>query len=126
MDVPPTEASRGGRIGALAPRLRAAVLAAGGVALAGWLFGNLTRHGCLYPPSEVTSPEPGTPRAGFCSAVDGGAPWTAMLIFPAGVAAVCGLLSPRRRAVVLVACVLCVALFAFALLANSLDYAASP
>ena len=37
-------------------RLRAAVVAAGSVALAGWLFGTWARYGCLHALPPVATP----------------------------------------------------------------------
>jgi hypothetical protein len=54
-----------------------------------------THYSCGHPPPPVLRPDPGTPRAGFCGAVDVGVPWVAALI-AGGVAAV-GLWATRGR-----------------------------
>jgi hypothetical protein len=92
-------------------------------ALIGAVCALFTRHGCLHPGPPVSAPEPGTARAGFCSAVGGGSPWLLMVLAPCaivGMAALAWRGSPRG--LFLMAITVWVAQIAVAGIANSLTY----
>lgn len=76
--------------------------------------------------SEATPFEPpiaGTPRAGYCDAINGAHPWLSLTIVPALAMLGGGFLVRRRAwAVYLLAALLCAAVIANALVANNLEY----
>lgn len=63
--------------------LLAACLLVGAVALVALAAASLVRGSCLHAPPPVLVPVPGTPRAGYCAAVNGGAPWLLLVGAPA-------------------------------------------
>jgi hypothetical protein len=111
-----------GRLEAAWNRFRGRVVVIGGVAAAGALAALWFRHGCFHPPPPVVEPDPGTPRANLCDAVDAGSPWPILVLLPTGVAAVLSLFVPLKVIVPLGGAVI-LALFVVALLANTLNAA---
>lgn len=79
-------------------------------------------QGC-FEATPFEPPIPGSPRAGYCDALNASHPWLSLSIVP--VLAMLGGGFPLRRRtgwVYLLAAILCAAVIANALLANSLDY----
>ena len=88
-----------------------------------FLFGLLLRSGCLHPPPPLERPDPGTPRAQYCAAVNGHAPWLLVTAPPLALLALWHLLPIARRwhgLGWLIVLVLALALLADATLANTL------
>jgi hypothetical protein len=84
----------------------------------------LAHHSCVHAPPPVEWPEPGTPRADYCRAVDRGVPWLAGLAALA--VAVPVLLVVRRwgaATVSVVTILLCAACLALAVVAGALESA---
>lgn len=107
----------------LGSRVKACALWIGATAVIGIICALFVRHGCLHPGPPVSTPEPSTARAGFCSALNGGTPWLLLVAVPctaAGAIAFLGWPHPRTTAAgVLVVWLLLVTV---AGLANSLSY----
>jgi hypothetical protein len=97
-----------------------------------WMIGTLvigvicalaTRHGCLHPGPPVIAPEASTPRAEFCSTIDGGSPWWSFVVGPAVLVALAWTVTKDHPRVFMVtAAFIWLALICAAGLANSLNY----
>jgi hypothetical protein len=79
-------------------------------------------QGC-FEATPFAPPVPGTPRAGYCDAINATHPWLSLTIVPA-LAMLGGGFLLRRRVwwLYLLAALLCAAMLANALVANSLEY----
>jgi len=78
---------------------------------------------CFEPPIPYSRPAPGSPRAGYCDALQTARPWISLIVLPCLVMLAGGLLSRRRRRVAMALAVLiCVVVAANAVVANNLDY----
>jgi hypothetical protein len=83
----------------------------------------LTRHGCLHPGPPVSVPDPGTARAGFCSAIGGEVPWLLVLGAPCAIVAASALFwRGSHRGLLLIAILVWIAQIGVAGAANSLAY----
>jgi len=98
-------------------------MAIGAVAAVGALCALAVHHGCFNPPPPVTVPDPGTPRAEFCSAVHARAPWIAMILIPVVLVGAAGAIKGAGRLLSVLTFVVCLVLLANAILANSLTSA---
>jgi hypothetical protein len=80
-------------------------------------------QGC-FEATPFEPPVAGTPRAGYCDAVNATHPWLSLTIVPVAAMLGGGYLLRRRSAwwVYLLAALLCVAVVANALVANNLGY----
>jgi hypothetical protein len=79
-------------------------------------------QGC-FEATPFEPPNAGTPRAGYCDAINATHPWLSLTIVPALAMLVGGFLLRRRAWLVyLLAALLCAAVIANTLVANNLDY----
>ena len=93
------------------------------VGVVGGLCYLAVHNGCFHPPAPVVLPDPGTPRASYCSAVVPEKPWILMLLAPCVLVILTGLVVRRKRVTLRVAVVLCAVLVANAIAANALTSA---
>lgn len=94
-----------------------------GTAIIGVVCTLLVRQGCLHPGPPVTVPDPSTPRAGLCSAVNGDAPWLLVTVVPCAVVGIASiLLRSYPRLMAFGVLVVWLALIAVTGLASSLSY----
>ena len=94
------------------------------VALVGVLSA-LGVHSACFNPSEVVSvPDPGTPRAEYCSAVIGAKPWILLTILPCALVVVAARLVRRPGLILALAIAICGVLLANVLVANNLEASA--
>jgi hypothetical protein len=83
----------------------------------------LVHHGCYDISAPIPQPFPSTPRADYCDSVGSATPWITLTFVPTVLMAATAWLNlgnPRR--VTAIAFVLCLALIANAVVANSLTY----
>jgi hypothetical protein len=94
------------------------------VALVG-LVSALGVHSACFNATEVVAvPEPGTPRAEYCSAVIGAKPWILLTIMPSAVVAVVARLVRRPWLILVLAIAICAVLLANVLVAHNLEASA--
>jgi hypothetical protein len=87
---------------------------------AGTLASVIVHEGCFDASPPVAVPEPGTPRAHYCSAVVAAKPWLLLVLVPTVLVVLCAARAPRLA--VPLAIVLMVVLLANAIVANSLTF----
>lgn len=94
------------------------------VAVVALLTATLEHQACFHPGPPVKRPEATTPRGEYCSALNSAAPWFTLTVVPVAVMAALAF-AARRRSPWLVATltlIICAALVANAVVANSLTY----
>ena len=95
----------------------------GATALIGAVCALFTRHGCLHPGPPVSAPEPGTARAGFCSAIGGGTPWLLIIFAPCAIVGIAAIAwRGSHRGLLLLVILVWIAQIAVTGMANSLTY----
>jgi hypothetical protein len=90
------------------------------VALVGVLCALGVHSACFNPPPPVSVPDPGTPRAEYCSAVIGAKPWILLTIVPCALVAVAARVVRRPGLIFALAIAICVVLIANVIVANDL------
>jgi len=95
------------------------------VALVGALSALGVHSACFNPPPPVSVPDPGTPRAEYCSAVIGAKPWILLTIVPCALLAVAARFVRRPGLILALAIAICVVLIANVLVANDLGASAT-
>jgi hypothetical protein len=76
---------------------------------------------CFHPPPPVTRPDGGTPRGGYCDAINATRPWLSLTLGPTLVMALIALSARRLPWLVLaVAVIICVAMITNAIVAHNL------
>ncbi len=81
-------------------------------------------HGCTDPGPPVRHPDPGTPRADYCGAIDDGASPALIVLAAVGIVALAGIALRRRPWwAALIAGLVLLAVAADAVLASSLTFA---
>jgi hypothetical protein len=93
------------------------------VVVVGALSAIAVHRGCLHPPPPVVRPDPGTPRAEYCSAVIPTKPWILLTLAPCAFVVTAAAFIPRARVVALLTLAVCVILIANAFAANMLTSA---
>jgi hypothetical protein len=95
----------------------------GAVAGVGTLCALAVHHGCFNTAPPVSVPDPGTPRAHYCSLVHAQESWIAMVLIPVVLAGVVGAIKGAGRLLAVLTFAVCVVLLANAILASSLTSA---
>jgi hypothetical protein len=95
------------------------------VALVGVLSALGVHSAYFNPPPPVSVPDPGTPRAEYCSAVIGAKPWILLTIVPCALLAVAARLARRPGLILALAIAICAVLIANVLVANDLGASAT-
>lgn len=83
-------------------------------------------HGCrVSPPPLSGPPDPGTPRAGYCDALDGAGRWIVLVVLPVALVAATTVAFRRRRPVVplVIAALVCAGAIANWVVFDGLDWA---
>src|SRR5258708_5080000 len=94
------------------------------VALVGVLSALGVHSACFNATPPVAVPEPGTPRAEYCSAVIGAKPWLLLTIVPCALVAVAARLVRRPGLIFVLAIAICVVLVANMMVAADLGVSA--
>jgi hypothetical protein len=93
------------------------------VAIVALLTATLEHQACFHPGPPVDRPEAATPRGEYCSALNSAAPWVTLTVVPMAVMAVLAFATRRWPwLIATLTLLLCAALIANAVVANSLTY----
>ena len=93
------------------------------VAVTGGLCAAAVHHGCYHPPPPVIVPDPGTPRATYCSALIPAKPWIMLVLAPCVFVLLIGMVARTQRVLGLCTLLMCMILIGNAIAANSLNAA---